>query len=103
MVDNYGYIAAGIGGDNPYRPFVVLQCKLVRVSDSAVLMQDRIAVNAVNQGGGGWAAPKLITISPDPSFVFPEMEDLTRNPKQAVDGTMSAFAQSTDEIGKLLR
>ena len=103
VVDNYGYIAAGIGGSNPYRPFVILQCKLVRASDSAVLMQDRIAVNAVNQGGGGWGAPKLITLSPDPSFAFPEMEDLTRNPKQAVDGTRSAFAQSTDEVGKLLR
>jgi hypothetical protein len=103
VVDDYGYLAAGIGGDNPYRPFLVLHCKLVRASDSAVLMQDRIAVNAVNQGAGGWAAPKLITISPDPAFVFPGMDELTANPKQAVDGTKSAFTQSTDAIGKLLK
>lgn len=103
VVDNYGYVAAGIGGDNPYRPFVFVQCKLVRASDSAILMQDRIAVNAVNQGAGGWGSSKLVTLSPDPAFAFPEMDDLTHNPKQAVEGTKSAFAQSTDEIGKLLK
>ena len=102
-VDNYGYMAAGIGGDNPYRPFLFLKCRLLRASDSSVLMQDSVAVNALNQGGGGWAASKLVTISPDPAFVFPGMDDLTHNPQQAVEGTKRAFTQSTEAIGKLLK
>ena len=103
VVENYGYMAAGIGGGNPYRPFLILRCRLVRASDSAVLMQDRIAVNALNQGGGGWGAPKLVTISPDPAFSFSGMDELKASPKQVVDGAKSSFQQSTGAIGKLLK
>ncbi|HEX3430599.1 MAG TPA: hypothetical protein VHT03_06905 [Rhizomicrobium sp.] len=102
VVQNYGYMAAGIGSENPYRPFLILNCKLVRVSDSAILMQDSVAVNPLNTGSG-WLAQKLVTISPDPAFAFPGMDEITNNPKQAIEGTKSAFAQSTEAVGKLLR
>lgn len=102
VVKGYGYMAAGIGDSNPYRPFMLLDCKLVRVADSSVLMQDEIAVNPLNPQGG-WLAPKQITISPDPDYAFPGMSDMRAAPPKVAAGVKSAFSQSTAEIGTLLK
>ena len=48
-VMNYGYVAAGIGDNTPYRPFLMLQCKLIRASDKTVLMQDKIDLGFASQ------------------------------------------------------
>lgn len=101
VVKNYGYMAAGIGDSNPYRPFMILDCKLVRVADSSVLMQDEIAVNPL--GAGGWMGPKQIALSPNPDYAFPEMSDMRATPPRVVAGLKSALSQSTAEIGMLLK
>jgi len=101
VVKDYGYMAAGIGGSNPYRPFLVVQCKLVRASDSSTLMEDQIELNPLSTGG--WGSKKDITLSPDPAYAFPGIEDLTNDPKKAADGLGSAFAQTNATIGTLLK
>ncbi|HEY2446855.1 MAG TPA: hypothetical protein VGI20_14055 [Rhizomicrobium sp.] len=98
IVQSYGYMAAGIGSANPYRPFMLVKCRLVRAADSAVLMQDQIALNALNNGG-----PKQVTLSPEPAYAFPGMDDLVADPKNAAAGVKTAFQQSTTSIGNLLK
>jgi hypothetical protein len=98
VVKNYGYMAAGLGSSNPYRPSLLAQCRLVRASDSSVLMQDVVALNPLN---GGTA--KAITLSPDPGFSFPGFEDIEAAPKKAADGVGGSFTQTTSTMGTLLK
>lgn len=97
VVKDYGYMAAGLGSSNPYRPFLFAQCRLVRASDSSVLMQDVVALNPLN---GGTA--KTITLSPDPEFYFPGFGDIEAAPKEAADGVGRSLAQTTGTLGTLL-
>ncbi|MGH6872718.1 MAG: hypothetical protein ACREHE_14545 [Rhizomicrobium sp.] len=93
----YGYMAAGVGSSNPYRPFVYVHCKLIRAGDGATLMEDTIMYNAVN------GAPKAVTLSPDPQFQFPDMDSMDGDHKKAVAGVDAALHQSADMIGTLLK
>src|ERR1700733_12807472 len=70
FVSGYGYLAAGIGSDTPYRPVLYLETRLVRASDKAVLMSDRIRYNPVNQ------VSQVITIPPDPAYDFKDFDTL---------------------------
>lgn len=95
-VGGYGYIAAGLGDGNPYRPIVGLGCKLVRVGDSTVLMRDFIVYNPINPRGN------LITISPDPAYAFPDFDALMADPPKATAGLDGALTQSAQAVAKLL-
>ena len=96
-VFNYGYVAAGIGDSTPYRPFLSARCRLVRASDSAVLMEDTIAYNPVGP------IDKAVTISPDPNFSFKDFDTLTADPGVAVKGLSTALAASANSIGTLVQ
>ena len=50
LVTNYGYISAGVGNDTPYRPQFLVQVRLIRAKDSAVLLQDTIVYNPYKIG-----------------------------------------------------
>lgn len=64
MTYYYGYISAGIAGATPYRPFFYSDVRLVKASDSAVLMEDSIFYNPMN-------APKgRVVIAPSPDYAF---------------------------------
>lgn len=98
-VVNYGYVAAGIGKSTPYRPFVYLNCKLVRASDSAVLMQDAIFYDPVAPFGQG----KNVSLSPDPAYTFIDFDAMEAKPDQVVSGIDASMHTTTDALGRLLR
>lgn len=97
---NYGYVAAGVAGSTPYRPFLYTQCQLVRASDNSVLMQDQVDYNPINPGNG---TKDNVAIGPDPAYSFEKFSDLESDPAKATKGVEIAFAQTTNAIGKLLR
>jgi hypothetical protein len=92
----YGYVAAGIGSEQPYRPFVWVNCKLVRASDSSVLMEDAVMYNPIGDG-------KWVTISPDPAYAFPDFDNLTAHPDQAAAGVNTSLQKTAGQIGMLMR
>ncbi|KAB7741599.1 hypothetical protein F2P47_04130 [Parvibaculum sedimenti] len=97
---NYGYVAAGIAGNTPYRPFLYTDCKLVKASDGAVLMEDSVNYNPIMAAG---ADAEHVTISPDPAYSFEKFSEIEADPAKATKGVSVAFAQTTDAIGRLLR
>jgi hypothetical protein len=94
----YGYIAAGIGSDSPYRPFFTVKCRLVRASDSSVLMEDTVDYNPVNLRD----FQKVVIISPDPQYQFAKFDMLTADPHKALAGLNDAVGQTTGTVAKLL-
>ena len=96
VVAAYGYVAAGIGSSTPYRPAVALRVRLVRAKDASVLMQDAVFYNPVN------ATTKVVTISPDPNYVFTNFDALIGSPDKAVDGVRIAIEESARTTGGLL-
>jgi hypothetical protein len=94
---NYGYLAAGIGSDNPYRPWCAALVKLVRASDGAILMQDSVTYNS-------WIDIKnTIKLSPDPQYAFPKWTDAKAAPEQSARGVSVAAKSTADAIGNLLK
>lgn len=101
VVVSYGYIASGIGADTPYRPFVVAKCRLLRASDSSVLMQDAVIYNRVmNQYP---ANDKAVTIPPDPKFTFANFDSLVAYPKDAASDLGIAAKETSKALGTLLK
>jgi hypothetical protein len=99
VVTSYGYIAAGIGNSTPYRPRFAVQVRLVRASDSSVLMQDTVLYNPYTPGG----ETKAITISPDPAYEYATFDALESSSEKAVTGLQDAVYRSADAVGNLLR
>lgn len=97
VVPNYGYLAAGIAKDAPYRPWFLSQIKLVRATDAGVLMQDVVTYNTIGE------AKNVVTLSPDPQYAFARWDDVTASPDQAVAGINDAADKSADAIANLLR
>ncbi len=97
VVPNYGYLAAGIATDNPYRPWFVSQVKLVRASDASVLMQDVVTYNTIGE------AKNVVTLSPDPQYAFARWDDLKTSPERAAAGINDAAGKSADAIADLFR
>ena len=100
-VPNYGYIASGIGDASPYRPFTYVVCRLVRASDSAVLMQDIVMYNPVTYAAAG--SIKAVTISPDPSFTFVDFDTLMSDPNVTLKDFDAALAASANSVGNLVK
>lgn len=97
VILDYGYVAAGIGSGNPYRPEAQMKIKLIRAKDSAVLMQDNIVYNQVQK------QDRWVTISPDPKHSFANVDAMEANPQLATDGLKTAIDQSTGAVGTLLQ
>ncbi len=93
----YGYLAAGIGSDTPYRPALFLEARLVRASDKAVLMADRIRYNTLH------AQDNVISIAPDPAYDFKDFDTLIGHADAAMAGLHSALAQSAQTVCVLLK
>jgi hypothetical protein len=96
VVMHYGYIASGMS--TPYRPFVSVNVKLVRASDSALLMQKSIFYNPLNG-----APENTVTIAPDPTYEFTDFDALTADPAKAAKGLDTAIAQVATAMGTLLK
>jgi hypothetical protein len=93
---DYGYMAAGIGSSNPYRPYVLLKCRLVRVGTGEVLMQDIVAYNPLAEG------KNTVSIAPDTVYAFPDFDSMKANPAKAVAGMDASLHQTADTIAGLL-
>jgi hypothetical protein len=93
----YGYLADSIV--EPYRPWVIVDCKLVRASDKATLMQRTITYNNTL-----WRVSKQsVSITPDPEYEFDDFDALTADPDRAIAGLDKAIAQVAGTIGTMLR
>ncbi len=99
LVVNYGYISAGIGA-TPYRPTVFANARLVKASDSSVLMKDLVIYNPVGPYG---ANQEAVTIPPDPTYSFSTFDELVRDPAAAVKGMQVALQESVKTVGQLLK
>lgn len=97
VISNWGYTAAGISANAPYRPAITLKAKLVRSSDQAVLMQDTIMLNPLQP------SKKIIDLSPDPRYSFTDFDALMASPDEAVAGERGAMAEVADALGKLVQ
>lgn len=97
VVLGHGYQATGIARDTPWRPYVTLRVRLVRMSDSAVLMQNTIAYNP------SYTVRETITISADPAYQFTTFDDLAAEPQKATRGLKAAMEQTAKTIATLLR
>lgn len=97
LVSNYGYFAAGVTSETPYRPHVALKVRLVRASDQSILMQDSIVYSAMGGGDG------VITISPDPAYSYPDSDQLESDGDNSVKGLQIALAKSAESVSALLK
>lgn len=97
-VYGYGYIAAGIGNDTPYRPYLTLRCKLLRASDGAVLMQDGVMLNnpAPNNIKG-------VSLAPFPEYLFETSSTLAGEPHRAIEGLRKSLAQVASTVASLIQ
>lgn len=95
---NYGYLAAGMS--TPYRPFIYAECRMVRASDKAVLMQRTIAYNVLNTVN---IPETAVTIAPDPAYEFKDFDALIADPDRAVQGLDAALGQVAAATATLLR
>jgi hypothetical protein len=93
----YGYVAAGVKDETPYRPGMNIKVKLVAAKNASILMQDVIAYNPIN-------TPKdTVTIAPDPDYVFLDFDTLMGAPEKATQGLQVAATQSAINVGQLLK
>ncbi|MBT3358940.1 MAG: hypothetical protein HN403_04855 [Rhodospirillales bacterium] len=97
---NYGYMAAGMADSSPFRPWITMRCQLVRASDSTVLMQDAVNYNPLGRVGQNGTT---VTLSPDPTFAFSNMETLESSPARAAEGLQVALGKVAAAVGTLLR
>jgi hypothetical protein len=99
VITGYGYIAAGIGGSTPYRPFDAVKVRLVRALDSKILMEDTVIFNPV-----GPAVPSnIVTVPPNPDYTFEDFDALTADPVATTKGLKDSVNQSADAVSMLLR
>lgn len=94
----YGYIAVDTSDRTPYRPAMKSNIRLVRKSDSAVLMEDTIFYGALQNQ----TSVQNVTIAPHTMDRFTDFDDLTRDPKKAVAYIETGFDRSANAIGRLL-
>lgn len=97
VVDNYGYLAAGISDATPYRPHFWVSARLVRASDAAVLMRATLVYNYVGP------SENYITLAPDPAYVFVNFDALMADPPQSTKGLREAIGQSAATLASLLK
>jgi hypothetical protein len=92
---NYGYISAGAG--QPWRPTVLADVRMVDASGKQTLLKNRIAYNVVNPQQG------VITLYPDPQYVFGGREDMITNPEKLAEGLRVALKAVAAESVKLIQ
>jgi hypothetical protein len=94
-VTYYGYMSSGAG--QPFRPSADATVRLVRVSDRATLMENRIVYNPLNAQQG------VITLSPNPEYAFRGRDELLADPNRLAAGIEDALNQVADTAAGLLR
>jgi hypothetical protein len=95
-VMNFGYQL--VGGTTQWRPFVLVDVKLVDPKDTKKLLMD----NAVTYNPVG---PTQVTVSiaPDEKYAFQKIEDLEADPVRAAEGLKAAIEASATAVAQLLK
>ena len=95
VLSDYGYISAGHG--DPWRPTADAMVRLVSVSDGRILMENRIAYNRMNPPRG------VITLAPNPEYVFDNREQMVSNPEHLANGIRDALERVAATAAGLMR
>ena len=98
VVYNYGYLKAGIGGKSKWRPHLDFKCRLIRVSDKAVLMESYFSYNPLDTVQKG-----VVTIAPDPDAGYDDVDALIAGKEMTVNAIHDAFVKTTAAMGTLLQ
>lgn len=98
QIPYYGYIAVDTSDSTPYRPTMLANARLIRKSDSSILMEDKIYYGALQNRTN----VNNITIAPDTSHKFVDFDGLTSHPKEAVSYIEASFDRSANAISRLL-
>jgi hypothetical protein len=93
---NYGYQL--VGGGTQWRPFVVIDVRLLDAKDTTkVLMDNQVVYNPV-------ARPTVtVNIPPDEKYSFAKIEDLEADPVKAAEGLKIALEAAAKATANLLR
>jgi hypothetical protein len=93
---NYGYQL--VGGGTQWRPFVILNVKMVDAKDpKKILMDNQVVYNPV-------ARPTVtVNIPPDEKYAFQKIEDLEADPVRAAEGLKVALEATAKATAQLLR
>ena len=94
VVLSYGYMQSG---GNSWRPSAAADVRLVDKETGDTLMENRIFYKVVNATAG------VITLSPDPGYIFANREDMTGNPERLAEGIDVALQAIADAAIGLLR
>ncbi|MEN5168135.1 hypothetical protein ABE444_01060 [Brevundimonas pondensis] len=94
-VTHYGYMSSGAG--QPFRPSVGAEVRLVKVSDRSTLMENTIVYNPLTPIEG------VITLPPNPQYVFSNRAELLENPDRLAAGIEDALNQVADTAARLLQ
>lgn len=95
VVLNYGYISAGSG--QPWRPTVMADVQMIDAAGKQTLLKNRIAYNVVNPQQG------IITLYPDPQYIFSGREEMINNPEKLAEGLRVALKAVAAESVKLIQ
>lgn len=95
VLTHYGYLSAGHG--QPWRPTAEATVRLVSVAGGRVLLENRIAYNTMNAPRG------VITLTPNPEYVFESREDMVSDPRRLAGGLQDAFQQIATTAATLIR
>ena len=85
------------GAGQPFRPSVGAEVRLVKVSDRSTLMENTIVYNPLTPIEG------VITLPPNPQYVFSNRAELLENPDRLAAGIEDALNQVADTAARLLQ
>lgn len=98
VVIQYGYIAAGVTDNTPYRPTTYAKVQLVSNTKShKVLMQDQVIYNSLQPNN------EAVTIAPDPDMAFADSDALVVDPAKTAQGIRGSLVETATTIGSLLK
>lgn len=93
-VTGYGYVNAG---NQLWRPTVAADVKMVDAATGKTLMENRIVYNPVDAQAG------IVTLAPNPEFVFQNREDMISQPERLAEGIDDALKQVADAAVRLMK
>ena len=93
-VTSFGYVNAG---NQLWRPTVSADVKMVDASTGKTLMENRIIYNPVDAQAG------IVTLAPNPAYVFQNREDMISQPERLAEGIDDALKQVAGAAVRLMK
>ena len=92
-----GYAASGAGKAAPYRPTVSMSARLVSADGKSKLFSETLNYNPLFI-----VSADSISISPDPSYAYPNFSDLEKSGPASAEGLKAAVEAVADKIAEQL-